>query len=605
MAFADLGRYPNTLAEGNIQTKDPSGANYLYRATDNGNGYEITMTFESQEAIDLIISKTSLSYYDAVIINGKQATFSDSTYYSFYYSLDPDKMKPAFVSFVENQEDYFSSIPGNLETSVNLSGTFHREQEGLTDNSFSFGGEMEYEDMILKLSADFMRIEDILYFRLNQIPGIFLMFVGSEISSIKEEWIKIMPEDMIDSYSVFSVFEPFREAREEQEEKVKVMEELEIFFETALEQKLFLGQENAKKEMLDGKSVFHYELNLNADALPEFYAALTAELEQRFEDDAFLKFSENTLSYLEAPQTITVVNYFNKNGKFDLFIDAKTGYPLKMGYQFAFVPESNNRSLKNKQLVFSIELNLKDINKGVKIDAPEDFITYDEAAMSMSGLSEEEYYFKKQKDNIGAIRLAIDNFYVLVGDYPENLSDLELTGKEAIAKFGKAEETETGTISYPSLPGTYYESQEDSPFLKAVPKDAYTGMDYKYQKILDYDYTLTYNINLPKYEKGTRLDYDICGRTYNTATRLYDSYLIVIDGLNTVDKSGISQEAKQVQYIDSDRDGVTDSLEDYIGTDKHKKDTDGDGQTDGYELSKYSDPLGSGNLEYDYSGYGY
>jgi len=211
MAFADLGRYPNTLAEGNIQTKDPSGANYLYRATDNGNGYEITMTFESQEAIDLIMSKTSLSYYDAVIINGKQATFSDNTYYSFYYSLDPDKMKPAFVSFVENQEDYFSSIPGNLETSVNLSGTFHREQEGLTDNSFSFGGEMEYEDMLLRLSADFMRIDNILYFRLNQIPGIFLMFLGGEISSIKEKWVKITPEDMIDSYSIFSIFEPFGE----------------------------------------------------------------------------------------------------------------------------------------------------------------------------------------------------------------------------------------------------------------------------------------------------------------------------------------------------------------------------------------------------------
>ena len=75
--------------------------------------------------------------------------------------------------------------------------------------------------------------------------------------------------------------------------------------------------------------------------------------------------------------------------------------------------------------------------------------------------------------------------------------------------------------------------------------------------------------------------------------------------MNTADKNGISQEAKKVQYIDSDRDGVTDSLEDYIGTDKHNKDTDGDGQTDGYELSKYSDPLGSGQLEYDYSGYDY
>jgi len=601
MAFADFGRYPSTLKQGNIEIKDPSGTAYLYQAIDNGNKYQITITFETQEAIDAIEKETYSAYYATTIISGKQATFSSDGYYYFYSPFNPDKMKPAFVGFIENQGEYFSSIPGNLETAINTSGIFYREQEGIKDNSFSFGGEMEYEDMTLKLSADFMRIDDILYFRLNQIPGIFLMFVGSEISSIKEEWIKIMPEDMIDPYSMFSVFEPFREEREKQEEEVKVMEELEVFFEVALEEELFLGEDNAKKEMLDGKSVFHYELSLNADTLPEFYTALTAEFEQRFGDDAFIKFSENTLKYLEAPQTITVVNYFNQNGKFDLFIEAKTGYPLKMGYQFAFVPESKVKSLKNKQLVFSVELNLKNINKKVKINAPKDFIGYDEAVMSMSGLSEEEYYFQKQKDNISAIRLAIDNFYVLIGNYPENLSDLELTANEAIAKWGKAEKSKAGTISYPSLLGTY-ENEEDIPFLKVVPKDAYTGMDYQYQKILSYDYTLSYNINLPEYKKGTRLDYNICARAYDTPTRLY---LIIVNGLNTADKNGISQEAEKVQYVDSDKDGVTDSLENYIGTDKHNSDTDGDGQTDGYELSKYSDPLGPGQLEYDDSGYSY
>ena len=81
--------------------------------------------------------------------------------------------------------------------------------------------------------------------------------------------------------------------------------------------------------------------------------------------------------------------------------------------------------------------------------------------------------------------------------------------------------------------------------------------------------------------------------------------MIVVDGSNTADKSGISQEAKKIQYVDSDKDGASHSLEDYIGTNKYNKDTDGDGKTDGYELSKYSDPLGSGELEYEYSSYGF
>jgi len=587
MSFADLGRYPAILKQGNIGFKDPLGTDYLYRTVDNGHGYEITMTFESQEAINTIESTTYSSHYTTTIINGKQATFSSDGYY-YFSSFNPDKMKPAFVNFIENQGEYLSSIPGNLKTSINTSGIFYREEDSMIDTSFSFGGEMEYEDMILRLSADFMRVNDILYFRLNQIPGILLMFVGSEISDIKKEWIKITPEDAIDPYSIFEVFEYFRKIDEDTETKVTVMEELEVFFEIALEQELFLGQDNAKTEKLDGKNVFLYELSLNSQVLPQFYTALTEKLEEKFEDEAFIKFKENTLKYLEAPETITVVNYLNKNGKFNLFIETKTGYPIKMSYEFAFVPEGNISSLKNKQFAFSGSINLKDINKKVKINAPKDFITYDEAVMSMSGMSEDEYYCKKQKDNISGIRRALDAFYSLTGDYPDNLSELE------ISQYSLRDKDDTYVVTY----------QEQS-LIKAMPTDVYTGTDYKYEKILDYNYALIYNINLPEYEKGTRLDSSVCGRTYDRTTRLYDSYLIIVNGLNTAHKSVISQEAKNAQYIDSDKDGVSDNLEDYIGTDKHNQDTDGDGQTDGYELSKYTNPLGLGNLEYNYSSYGY
>ncbi|MBU3918358.1 hypothetical protein KKC63_00395 [Patescibacteria group bacterium] len=589
-AFYDLGRYPNTFKQGNIQTKDPLGTDYSYEVIDNGDGYEITITFETQEAIDLITSWISPSYYDAVVINGKQVTFSNNSYYSysFYYSFDPDKMKPAFVLLIENQGEYLSNIPGNLEASINTSGIFYREQDEMTDTSFSFGGEVEYEDMILRLSADFMRINDILYFRLNQIPGILLMFIGSEISSIKEEWIKITPQDMIDPYSIFEVFEYFRKMDEEPETRVTVMEELEVFFKVAIEQGLFLGQDNAKIEKLDGKNVFHYELGLNADTLPEFYTALTAELEQKFGDEAILKFSENTLRYLEAPQTITVVNYFNKNGKFDLFIETKTGYPLKISYRFALVPQSKVKSLENKQLVFSTEINLKDINKKVKINAPKDFISYDEAVMSMSGMSEDEYYFEKQKDNISTIRGALNAFYSLTDTYPDNLSELE------ISRYSLRDKDDS-----------YIKTYQEEPLLKAIPTDVYTGIDYKYQKIQNQDYVLTYKMNLLKYDKGTRLNSNIYGRTYDTIGRLYNHHLIIVQGDNTTNKTVISKEAKQAQYIDSDNDGVSDSLEDYIGTNKNNKDTDGDGERDGFELSKYSDPLGSGQLEYDYPSYGY
>ncbi len=51
--------------------------------------------------------------------------------------------------------------------------------------------------------------------------------------------------------------------------------------------------------------------------------------------------------------------------------------------------------------------------------------------------------------------------------------------------------------------------------------------------------------------------------------------------------------------IDSDGDGLSDMLEDAIGTDKNKKDSDGDGYDDKSELGGDFNPKGSGSLSYD------
>lgn len=52
-------------------------------------------------------------------------------------------------------------------------------------------------------------------------------------------------------------------------------------------------------------------------------------------------------------------------------------------------------------------------------------------------------------------------------------------------------------------------------------------------------------------------------------------------------------------YLDSDTDGLYDNLEDTIGTDKNKADSDGDGYSDKTELTNGYNPLGSGKQTID------
>jgi hypothetical protein len=53
--------------------------------------------------------------------------------------------------------------------------------------------------------------------------------------------------------------------------------------------------------------------------------------------------------------------------------------------------------------------------------------------------------------------------------------------------------------------------------------------------------------------------------------------------------------------LDSDQDGLCDKLEDGLGTDKLKSDTDGDGYPDGLEVKTGNNPLGPGKLSFNYN----
>jgi S1-C subfamily serine protease len=67
-------------------------------------------------------------------------------------------------------------------------------------------------------------------------------------------------------------------------------------------------------------------------------------------------------------------------------------------------------------------------------------------------------------------------------------------------------------------------------------------------------------------------------------------------GIKDIDLEKIPVGLSNLSGIDADKDGLSDLFEDAIGTDKNKKDTDGDGYDDKIELSSGNNPKGSGKL---------
>lgn len=72
-------------------------------------------------------------------------------------------------------------------------------------------------------------------------------------------------------------------------------------------------------------------------------------------------------------------------------------------------------------------------------------------------------------------------------------------------------------------------------------------------------------------------------------------------GITNKDLNKIAIEFEGLRASDTDLDGLHDFIEDSYGTDKNKKDTDGDGYNDGDEVKNGYNPLGNGQLNIDSS----
>jgi len=90
--------------------------------------------------------------------------------------------------------------------------------------------------------------------------------------------------------------------------------------------------------------------------------------------------------------------------------------------------------------------------------------------------------------------------------------------------------------------------------------------------------------------------YPVDGKRYNMGrpTDAFDLMKKLGTGISNKDLLKIPIGLPSNNYLDSDADGLYDNLEDAIGTDQNKADSDGDGYDDKTELINGYNPLGSG-----------
>ena len=468
-----------------------------------------------------------------------------------YQNTAGEASMPGFIDNYIKMAKSSSSLPANFKIAGNLSGNLQKNASQSTDMTFKIGGEGIYKDFSINLELEFLRKNKDVYAKLNAFPILFL----EKLSAIKQKWIKISSQDLTNStFSplVNQYIDP-KIIKKEQEKTVALKEQLKTFFTMAQEQQLLIMKCRPTEEKLNNVGVFHYKFALNKDTLANFYKITAQNFESNFKENAFYKFDQELFDELRSPQVKNFIDYINQYDQIDFFVNKTTSYPMRLSLTSKLIPQAEAGKLNNEGLLLTISLELTSINQSITINAPTESISLEDAYLQVMGISKEEYQFEQQAKNVNMIRNALMIFKNSTGVYPDSLEQL----------IGKS-------------------------LGRNIPNDIFVQQAFGYIKTTDNNYKLTYQMQLPPYKSEGPLNALIYNdNTFlnkKTGKYIYSISLKYIPKLNTADKDNLSLEAKIQSKIDSDKDGLSDSFEIYIGTDPHKKDTNGDGHLDPVDI---------------------
>jgi hypothetical protein len=426
-----------------------------------------------------------------------------------------DIMPASLAPLAPMSEAYLAFLPNDVRVVLSASGTTASGGSS-TDARFELGADVQFGDFAASIAAAFLKKGDNYYVDISKFPALFI-----DLSLVKNKWIQFTLDDFGGNYVSADAITNFQNKRD------KMIEQGKRTYALAIEDGVLSFAPKTETGADPGTKNLHgFHVAIVREKLPSFYKQLTGEFQQKYGDDALLKFDQKVADYLGSQEFADFFDYWAENGSLDAWIDAATGFPAKLASTYRFVPPDSALKLKNTQFLLTTELSLSNINAPVVIDPPGEFISYDDAAILLSGKPRDIYLYEKQLSNIQALQYALGNYKTYTGTYPDSLEGLAITIAEA-----RKLNPHPATTTLPTAP-YLVEYENSSKILGVVPRDVFTKKPYAYAKTAG-DYAITYTIHIPSSPPVS-----------SASMYSYDLYanVKVVDGENTATSKTFSTE---------------------------------------------------------------
>ncbi|MFM2383571.1 MAG: hypothetical protein RIQ72_143, partial [Candidatus Parcubacteria bacterium] len=442
------------------------------------------------------------------------------------------------------------SLPLGSKVALGIEGTYQKDSSS-RDNTFSIKGSYADSGMTLDIDIDSVTNDGILYFKINSLPS-FLF----DLSQIQGKWIAVTPEDIETLFGREVV-----PAETSISTKKTMMETLEkvvasgAFSVVGEPQKIITPQQKAQ---------YVYEVAIHFDTLFTLLQKMN---------------TEEGIATLEqvSPEMREYIDYLGRHTKALITVDSK-GNLVEINIQSDTTTAlaTTGQKLKTTSL-FSIKT--KDINQSIKVVSPEkiDMNSIDAYAL-ITGQGKEGILFDRQLSRVLQADHEIMNYIDINQKTPGSLKEIIESSKisvkdifsNPVGEFGYIGTAEGGyELTYhmklPQVPSSYYKLLDDLTIGPDATSNARAG-------------------SVEKYNTGI-----------NTTNKKPTLTLRFVEGKNTATTDVLSREALATLSKDQDKDGLSDTLEAYLGLNSAKVDTDSDGASDMAELRQGTNPKGTGS----------